>query len=111
MSAKLIGRANILIFAFITVLSVLSAPAEARIVIESKAGPGAVNVAPRSGQWVPNTLFRGSLLPLPLMAAPMLCGAYGAYFNPALRARTERLFQQQQLAHTLGRAHFWRSQR
>jgi hypothetical protein len=103
MSAKIIGLANILIVSL--VMTLVSASAEARIVIEPKAGPAIA--APRTGQWLPSTQFQGSLL-APLIAVPLVCDVRS---DPALRARTDRLFQQQHLAYTLARARFWRSQR
>lgn len=102
MSAKLIGLANILIVSL--VMTLVSTSAEARIVIEPKAGPA--TTAARAGQWVPSTQFRGSLLPL--FAMPLV---FDVRSDPALRGRVDRLFQQQHLAYTLARAHFWRSQR
>lgn len=103
MSAKLIGLANILIVSL--VMTLVSASAEARIVIEPKAGPA--TAAPRTGQWLPSTQFRGDLL-APFFAVPLV---WDIRSDPVLRARTGHLFQQQHLAYTLARARFWRSQR
>ena len=105
MSMKLIGRATILMLAL--GMTALSAPAEARIVIEPTARPSAVKMAPHTGQWLPSALFQGSLLS-PMIAVPLVCDARS---YPALRARSDRLFQQRQLSYTLARARFWRDQR
>ncbi|WP_448191624.1 hypothetical protein [Azospirillum sp. sgz301742] len=87
-------------------MTVPSAPAQARIVIEPTVRPATVKVAPHVGEWLPSALFLSSALPS--AAAPLVCDAR---YNPVLRARVDRLFQQQQLSHTLARARFWRSQR
>ncbi len=117
MSRTLIRGAGILTVAL--GMATLSVPAAARIVFEPAAKPAAAGTIPARADGVvpqaghPNGLS-GRGLPFFVgwwPAADGVPSACGLRSDAALRARVDRLFQQQQLTHTLARAHFWRAQR
>ena len=111
MSTTPMTRVSILILA--AGLAAFSVSAEARIVVEPRTAVASGGDASGAGRWVPASHFKGGVLPLPLIAAPLLSMplACDLRADPARLGRVDRLLQQRHLTHTLARARFWRSQR